>query len=69
MDKDNRWIVQHFSELVEKYAGKYIAVVNEGLVAVGNSRAEVEKKAKGIEPGKMPSVLKVPREEDMACLL
>jgi hypothetical protein len=69
MDKNSRWIVKHFSELVDKYAGKYIAVVNEGLVAVGDSRAEVEKKAKGVEPEKMPSVLKVPREEDMACLL
>ena len=35
MDKDDRWIVEHFSELVTKYAGKYVAVVNETLVAVG----------------------------------
>lgn len=69
MDKDNLWIVNHFSELVTKYAGKYIAVVNEKLVAVGESGAEVEAKALKIEPQKMPSVLRVPREEDMACLL
>ena len=36
MDKDDLWIVEHFSELVTKYAGKYVAVVNEKLVAVGN---------------------------------
>jgi len=69
MDKDNRWIVQHFSELVEKYAGKYIAVVNEQLMAVGDSRAEVEEKARRAEAKKTPSILRVPREEDMACLL
>ena len=69
MDKDNLWIVNHFSELVTKYAGKYIAVVNETLVAVGESGAEVEAKARKIEPRKIPSVLRVPREEDMACLL
>lgn len=69
MDKDDLWIVEHFSELVEKYAGKYIAVVNEKLVAIGDSGKEVEDAARKIEPKKVPSVLHVPREEDMACLL
>jgi len=69
MEKDDLWVVEHFSELVTKYAGKYIAVVNETLVAVGNSGKEVEDKARKIEPSKIPSVLLVPREEDMACLL
>ncbi len=69
MNKDNLWVIEHFSELVVKYAGRYIAVVNEQLVAVGNSRAEVETKANELEPENIPSVLKVPREEDMACLL
>ena len=69
MDKDDLWIVEHFSELVTKHAGKYVAVVNEMLVAVGNSGKEVEAKARELEPNKMPSVLRVPREQDMACLL
>jgi hypothetical protein len=69
MDKDDLWIVEHFSELVTKYAGKYVAVVNEKLVAVGKSGIEVEAKAREVEPNKMPSVRRVPREEDMACLL
>ena len=69
MDKDDLWIVEHFSELVTKHAGKYIAVVNEKLVAVGDSGKEVEDKARQFEPNKMPSVLRVPREEDMVCLL
>jgi hypothetical protein len=69
MDKDDLWIVEHFSELVTKHAGKYVAVVNENLVAVGESRREVETKAREIDPQKIPSVLRVPREEDMVCLL
>jgi hypothetical protein len=69
MDRDDLWIVEHFSELVTKYAGKFVAVVNETLVAVGESRREVEAKARAIEPHKIPSVLRVPREEDMVCLL
>jgi hypothetical protein len=69
MDKDDLWIVEHFSELVSKYAGTYVAVVHEMLVAVGDSKKEVEDKARAIAPEKIPSVLRVPREEEMACLL
>lgn len=69
MDKDDRWIVEHFSELVEKYPGKYIAVVNESLVAAGDSPDEVESEAKEKSCAKSPSVFHVPREEDLACLL
>jgi hypothetical protein len=69
MDKDDLWIIEHFSELVAKYAGKYIAVSNEAIVAVGESGTEVEAEARKISPSSVPSVLRVPREEDMACLL
>jgi hypothetical protein len=69
MDKDDRWIVEHFSELVEKYPGKYIAVVNESLVAAGDSPDEVESAAKEKVSAKIPSIFHVPREEDLVCLL
>ncbi len=69
MDKDDLWIVEHFSELVTKYAGKAIAVVNEQLVAIGDTEVEVDRIARQKYPDKMPSILTVPREEDMACLL
>jgi Family of unknown function (DUF5678) len=69
MDEDDLWIVEHFSDLVTDYPGKYIAVVNQSLAAVGESGPEVEAKAREIDPNKIPSVLRVPREEDMACLL
>jgi hypothetical protein len=46
----------------------YIAVVNETLVAGGLSCKEVEAKARAVEPDKIPSVLRVPREEDMVSL-
>ena len=69
MDKDDLWIVEHFSDLVTKYAGRYVAVVNETLVAVGDSGKEVESKARAFEPNQMPSVLRVPREEEISCRL
>jgi Family of unknown function (DUF5678) len=69
MDKDDLWTVEHFSELVTQSAGKYVAVVNETLVVVGESGKEVEDKARAVESNKMPSALRVPREEDLVRLL
>jgi len=40
MTKDQQWIREHFEELVEKFAGRYIAVANEELL-VGDSLQEV----------------------------
>jgi hypothetical protein len=69
MDKDDLWIVEHFSELVTKYAGKYVAVVNAKLVAVGNSRRDVETKAHEVESGKNRSMPRVRRKMDTVCVL
>jgi hypothetical protein len=70
MDRDDLWIVEHFSELVAKYAGKYVAVVNEKLVGrcrgLPSGRGNQGTRSRTRE---IPSVLRVPREEDMVCLL
>jgi len=69
MDKNDLWIIKHFSELVSEYAGRYIAVANERVVSSGESAREVEAEAMRAAPETTPSVILVPREEDMACLL
>jgi hypothetical protein len=69
MTKDQEWIHKHFSELVEKYAGKFVAVASGELAAVGDTAGEVEELARKKYPQSMPSVLRVPREEDFVCLL
>jgi len=66
---DQKWIYDHFSELVDKYSGKYISVASGGVVAVGDSVKEVDKAAREKYPTIIPSVLRVPREEDFECLL
>lgn len=66
MTEDEKWVHQHFEELVDNYAGRYIAVANEELF-VGDSAKEVEEKARRKYPGTIPSVLRVPRPEDFIC--
>ncbi len=66
---DHEWIVEHFEELVNTYGGSYIAVVDGEVVVVGDDPKEVEDRAQAEYPRKEPSILNVPREEDIICLL
>jgi hypothetical protein len=69
LTEDQKWIYDHFSELVNKYSGKYISVASGEVVAVGDSVKGVDKAAREKYPTIIPSVLRVPREEDFECLL
>jgi hypothetical protein len=68
MTKDQQWIQQHFEELVEKFAGRYVAVANEELM-VGDSLQEVRESVRRKHPDVNPSILRVPHAEDFVCAL
>jgi hypothetical protein len=68
MTKDQQWIQQHFEELVEKFAGHYVAVANGELI-VGDSLQEVREHARRKHPNINPSILRVPHPEDFVCAL
>ena len=40
------WLDSHLDELQERFAGKFIAVVNDKVIAVGDSFEETLRKAK-----------------------
>jgi hypothetical protein len=69
MDKNDRWIIDHFEEIVDKYGGECIAVVNEEIVAIDPSLKRVEEEAEKKYPDKEPSVLRVPKKESLVCIL
>jgi hypothetical protein len=68
MTPEEKWIQQHFEELVEKYAGNYVAVAGCDLT-VGKSLLEVREKAIEKHPDINPSILRVPRPEDFLSAL
>jgi hypothetical protein len=47
---------------LSKYEGKYIAIVENKLISVGNNAKEVWEEAKK-KTGKIPTIAKIPREE------
>lgn len=68
MNKDEEWIHKHYEELIDKYAGKHIAVANEEIF-VGKSYKEARELAINKYPDVNPSVLQVPRPEELVCAL
>lgn len=67
--EDDAWVREHFEELVEKYAGKYVAVSHQQVAGVADSPLEAEKEAMSKYPHILPSVLPVPRPEDFISVL
>jgi len=69
MEKSQKWVTEHFEEIVAKYGGKYVAVAEEKVVSSGSNPKEVMEKAKKIVGKKKISLLRVPTEEELICLL
>ena len=70
MNKSQEWITENFESLVSEYGGKYIGVVNEKVIAAALTPKEVLEQAKreGKEEEQV-SLLKVPTEEELTCVL
>ena len=69
LQRYDNWLEKHFEKLVVEYAGKAIAVVDDRIVAIGDTEKEVDGKARTKYPDEIPFVFSVPSEEDFVCLL
>lgn len=70
MKKSQEWITKNFESLVSKYGGKYIGVVDEEVISVALTPKEALEKAKRAgKDEEEVSLLKVPREEELICVL
>lgn len=63
---DFLWLNQHTPELQDKYAGKWIAVVKQEVVGIGDSAIEAFNAARKKFPDVRPLLDFVPTEE---CLI
>ncbi len=51
---------------MSEYPRKVIAVIDNGIVAIGENEKELDRKK---YPGTTPFIFTVPSEEDLVCLL
>lgn len=65
----HKFLLKHSQEWSEKYPGKHIAMVNDKLVAIGDTELEVFKRAKEEYPKKEVSIAYLPTDEEMITLL
>ena len=70
MRKSEEWITENFESLVSKYGGKYIGVVNDQVISAALTPREVLENAKRLgKEEEEVSLLKVPTEEELICIL
>jgi hypothetical protein len=70
MKGSEQWITENFESLVAQYGGKYIGVVGEEVVAVALTPREVLEYAKKLgKKEEEVSLLKVPTQEELVCVL
>lgn len=65
----DRWYTAHFEELVARYAGRAIAMVDERVVAVADTEKEADELARRQYPESFPLVVTVPEPEELVCLI
>jgi hypothetical protein len=70
MKMSEHWITENFEALVAQYGGKYIGVVGEEVIAVALTPREVLKHARKLgKEEEEVSLLKVPTQEELVCVL
>ena len=70
MKNYDEWITNNFESLVIKYGGKYIGVVNDQVISSALTLKEVLNDAKRLgQDEEDVSLLKVPTEEELVCIL
>lgn len=59
------WFTENSKELSEKYPGKHLAIVDNKVIAVGNSIKEVYEIAESKFPDKKISLVYIPTDEEV----
>lgn len=67
-DRDHEWIIEHEKELEEKYSGKYVAIIDEKIVAIERTSLEADRKGRE-KSKKIPLVTYVPKKGEELVLI
>jgi hypothetical protein len=69
MDSDDLWLKSHLEDIVDRYAHKVIAILDQQIVGVGTSIAELQQTVAAHYPQRVPLIFEVPTREEFECLL
>ena len=63
------WLAAHLDELIDKYPGKIVAILNGEIVRIGDTYKEVYQPFLEADLEWMPLVVRVPHPDDLQELL
>lgn len=69
LERDDLWLKEHMEEIVRKYRHKTIAILDQRIVAVGDSYREVGEQVQREFPGRVPMLFEVLGPEDLDLVL
>ncbi|MBI3300934.1 MAG: hypothetical protein HYZ72_02490 [Deltaproteobacteria bacterium] len=72
MDRKNHLMLplkSYLEEIVDQYAHKVIAILDQEIVGVGGAIAEVQQMVAEKYPRRVPLIFEVPSREEFECLL
>ncbi len=69
MDSDDLWLKAHLEDIVDSYAHKVVAILDQQIVGVGTSIAELQRTVAIHYPQRVPLIFEVPTREEFECLL
>ena len=69
LDQDDAWLKAHLEEIVNQYAHQVIAILDQKIVAVASSIADLQRILATDYPQRIPLIFEVPSREEFECLL
>jgi hypothetical protein len=69
MDRDDAWLKAHLEEIVDRYAQKVIAILDQQIVGVGTSIVALQQTIAKQYPQRVPLIFEVPSRKEFECLL
>ena len=69
LDQDDAWLKAHLEEIVNQYAHQVIAILDQKIVAVASSIADLQRILATDYPHRIPLIFEVPSPQEFECLL
>ena len=69
MDRDDLWLKSHLEDIVNRYAHKVIAILDQQIIGVGTSIVELQRTVAAQYPQRVLLIFEVPTHEEFECLL
>jgi hypothetical protein len=69
LDQDDAWLKAHLEEIVNQYAHQVIGILDQKIVAVASSIADLQRLLATDYPQRIHLIFEVPSREEFECLL